>query len=200
MRSAFLFGVLSLLAFVVVGCATITKGSTQTISITSNIDGARLSLDGIEIGVTPFTGSVPKNKTTLQVSKDGYAPSTIVLSKTLEGMFWGNIITGGTLGSITDFASGAAYSYAPATYHVELKASDQGALEFETQLVVRKFAMVYMDEISTDLATDGGDHLNALITLIQRSSPDIASEDVRRAFQESEGNQLTFGDGVVRLL
>ena len=37
-----------------IGCATITKGSKQTVAITSNVDGATLYLDGEKIGVKSY--------------------------------------------------------------------------------------------------------------------------------------------------
>lgn len=191
---------LGLSAFVL-GCATITKGTSQQISITSNIDGATLYLDGSVIGTTPYYGEVPKNKKELKVEKEGYRTETIVLSKTLEGMFWGNIILGGTIGSITDFASGGAYAYAPATYQVDLKSDAQSALEFEQEYAVRKFSMIYIDEISRDLAAGEGEYLAALLELMdkQDSLPQAAGE-VRNALESCKGRQTDFGNAVVALL
>ena len=93
---------------------------------------------------------MPKGQQEIRVEKEGYRTTTLVLSKSLEGIFWGNIIIGGTLGSITDFATGAAYAYAPATYHVEMKANGTSQIEFERRMTVRKFAMIFIDEISQD--------------------------------------------------
>jgi len=47
---------------VVSACATIASGKTQAISVSSNVEGADVFLDGILIGQTPFTGPVAKNK------------------------------------------------------------------------------------------------------------------------------------------
>jgi hypothetical protein len=116
-------------------------------------------------------------------------------------MFWGNIIIGGTVGSITDFATGAAYAYAPASYQVELQSDSQSSLDFQKQLGVRKFAMVYMEEISRDLAVGNGQYLSALIGLIDANAThvtDIAA--IRAAFSDSDGSQQLFGSAVVGLL
>jgi hypothetical protein len=191
---------LALSAFVL-GCATITKGTSQQISITSNIDGATLYLDGSVIGTTPYYGEVPKNKKELKVEKDGYRTATIVLSKTLEGMFWGNIILGGTIGSITDFATGGAYAYAPATYQVDLKSDAQSALGFEQEYAVRKFSMIYIDEISRDLAAGEGEYISALLDLMEKQdSATQAADEVRGALKSCKGRQLEFGNAVVALL
>jgi predicted small secreted protein len=189
------------LSVLVLGCATITKGTSQQISITSNVDGATLYLDGSVIGTTPYYGEVPKNKMELKVEKEGYRTATIVLSKTLEGMFWGNIILGGTIGSITDFASGGAYAYAPATYQVDLKADTQSALEFEQEYAVRMFSMIYIDEISRDLAVGEGEYLSSLVELMERQDcfPEAVA-GVRQALESCMGQQAKFGNAVVALL
>jgi len=192
---------ITIIAVLLAGCATITTSTTQTISITSNVDGATLFLDAAEIGTTPFNGVVAKNKKELKIVKEGYRTETVVLSKTLEGMFWGNIIIGGTIGSITDFASGAAYAYAPATYQIDLKADDQAAMEYEHQLVVRKFSMIYIDEISHDLTVGQGEYIAALIELLgTQADPSTEIESIRSALERSGGDQIRFGEAVVALM
>ena len=182
------------------GCASIVSGTSQTITITSNVDGAGIYLDGQQVGTTPFTGKVKKNKESLRVEQAGFRTGTITLSKTLDAMFWGNIIIGGTLGSSTDFATGAAYSYAPATYHVELKADGVSMIQFRQQLAVRKFAMIYIDEISRDLATGEGDYLTALVTLLEVEDRAFAANEIRAALEASHGDQLRFGRNVLDLI
>jgi hypothetical protein len=182
------------------GCATIMKGKNQTMTITSNVDGAEVLLDGQRIGATPFTGLVPKNKSMLMLQKTGYQTANVALSKTLEPAFWGNIIIGGTLGSITDFATGAAYQYAPASYQVELKAASQSDAEFEQQVKLRGFAMIYIDEISRDLGRGNGDHLSALLSLLNADrSNAIAAAQVRDALVTSRGDQVAFGREILAL-
>jgi hypothetical protein len=194
-------GLVLLVSLVLVGCATITKGTRQIVSIGCNVDGADVLLDGVKVGVTPFVGEIAKNRSTIMISKQGYRSETLALSKSLEGMFWGNIITGGTVGSITDFATGAAYTYAPATYHVELQATSQSSLEFGQQLGTRKFAMLFIDEISRDLAAGDGQYLDALLRIMNADTDRGTSvPDVRAAFLASEGNQEAFGRELVRIL
>lgn len=183
------------------GCATISSGTTQTMTINSNVQGARVFLDATEIGTTPFTGVVPRNRTALRVEAEGYRSETVTLSKTLDPAFWGNIIIGGTLGSITDFASGAAYQYTPATYQVELRQADQDEEAFLEQLVVRKFAMLYIDEITRDVATGSGEYLSAMVRLLNLTTDrGLHQGHVARALRQSRGSIEEFGAGVVALL
>ena len=114
-----------LAAFVVIsfasGCATIVKGTTQIVSINSNVSGADIIVNGEPVGQTPFTGQIKrKSGTTVTVKKSGYQPKTITLTTEVESVFWGNIIFGGFIGSTTDMGSGAMYYYAPATLEIDL--------------------------------------------------------------------------------
>jgi hypothetical protein len=189
------------LALVVAGCATIATGTSQTISISSNVDGAAIYLDGERVGTTPFNGTVPKGKSNLRVEAPGYRDQTLSLSRQLEPAFWGNIIIGGTLGSITDFASGAAYQYAPASYQVELRSVAQSDAEFYQQNAVRKFAMIYIDPISQDIAAGQGDHVSALLQLINSTEDKgVDAEAIRAALEKSRGYAIAFGQSVVDLL
>lgn len=189
-----LIALFALTATALVGCATVASGTKQSLTVTSNIDGAEIFLDGEKIGTTPYTGVVKKNGEMLRIEKEGYRTETVTLSKTLDAVFWGNIIIGGTLGSITDFASGAAYTYAPATYQVDLRAEDQASVEFRHELVVRKFAMLYVDEVSRDIANGGGDYVDSLVDLINDGGEGPATdESVREALVTSGGHPVRFG-------
>lgn len=190
----------SLLVLVTSGCATLMKGTTQTISVSSNVDGAEISLDGMPIGRTPFTGPVKKNKSTLVIDMEGYRRETVALSKSLEPMFWGNIIIGGTIGSITDFATGAAYQYAPASYQVDLQRADQADEDFLKEVAVRKFSMIYIDELSADLSKGEGDYLSALISILDWAGAQrVDGATIREALTRSGGDPIRFGNNAVAL-
>jgi hypothetical protein len=103
------------------GCATIIKGTTQTVSINSNVEGAQVIVNGESVGQTPFTGQIKrKSGTTVTVRKQGYQTKTVTLTTEIEAIFWGNIISGGAIGSTTDLTTGAMYYYAPSTLEVDL--------------------------------------------------------------------------------
>lgn len=180
--------------FLLTSCATITKGSTQLITINCNVTGAHVFIDGVEIGVTPFVGEIKKNQKMLTIEMDGYQNYSVALSKNLEGMFWGNIITGGTIGSMTDFSSGAAYAYAPASYHVELIGLDTGYDEFEKQLKLKKFAMINISNIALDLSNKDGQYLNSLFSLAGIENNDASVQMVLDNLNQAKGNQVVFAN------
>lgn len=107
----------------VTSCATIVGGTSQTVSIDSNVKGAEVVVNGATVGQTPFAGSIKRGKSTsVTIRKAGYRPKTIIMNTEVEPIFWGNIIVGGFLGSTTDLASEAMYKYTPASINVDLEA------------------------------------------------------------------------------
>ncbi|TGN20963.1 PEGA domain-containing protein [Leptospira idonii] len=114
---------LAIVSLISLNCATIFKGSDQLVSINSNVSGATVELDGLQIGQTPYVGNIKKNGKLLVLKKEGYETKTIALSNGIDPMFWVNIIFPGIWGSSTDYSTGAMYSYAPSTFQVDLEQS-----------------------------------------------------------------------------
>ncbi len=100
------------------GCATIVKGSDQTVTVLTDPAGAtcRLERDGTTIGVVnPTPGSVnidkSKDQITIYCEKDGFEQSAGVLSSKFQGMTFGNILFGGLIGVAIDAGTGAMNEY-----------------------------------------------------------------------------------------
>ncbi|MBK7103840.1 MAG: PEGA domain-containing protein [Ignavibacteriae bacterium] len=181
-------------------CATIATGTSQLVTITSNVEGADVKLDGVSVGKTPFTGEIKKNGKLITIEMEGYKTHQIALSTTMEGMFWGNIIIGGTLGSITDFATGAAYKYSPASYQVELIANGLSVNDFKKKYELKKFAMVNMSNIAIDLSNNNGNYLNSLLYLANLEQNENSTQMVKNILIKSNGDQVTFGIEIEKLL
>ncbi len=101
-------------------CATITKGTSQTVTVDTDPPGAActLSRGGQEIAVvdpTPSPISIKKEKAaiTLSCKKDGYLDSTGVIESKFQAMTVGNILFGGVIGAAVDAKSGAMNKYPP---------------------------------------------------------------------------------------
>lgn len=99
-------------------CSTIFKGTSQSITFSSEPPGAEVLVDGISMGQTPVTIKLKKNKyDSLMLKKSGYVAATRPLDKsydplTLLNVFWDL--------STTDLVSGAAFEYEPNQYHFTL--------------------------------------------------------------------------------
>jgi hypothetical protein len=103
-------------------CATIVKGTTQTIAINSpGVAGARCQLRSGAIGtvdvVTPATVTLEKSQENITVhcTKECFQDGAGIVTSFTEGLAAGNIIAGGVIGLGIDAASGAMNKYAPET-------------------------------------------------------------------------------------
>lgn len=117
MSIAFLAG-----AAAIAGCATITKGTSQSIAIvTPNAPGATCTLTSDALGsrtvTTPATVAVEKSKDNINVvcKKACFQDGAGVVVSGTEAMTAGNIIAGGVIGLGVDAASGALNKYAAET-------------------------------------------------------------------------------------
>ena len=115
-------GLLGCVACVVLlnGCATITKGHSQAVTVNTNPPGARCTLtrEGSQFAVadpTPQTLQVEKDKDPITVScrKAGYEENIGVVASEFQAMTLGNVVFGGLIGVVVDAGSGAMNEYPP---------------------------------------------------------------------------------------
>ena len=102
------------------GCATLTKGNSQSITIDTKPAGAEctLSRGGTTISiVNPTPGTVNVDKAMADISvickKADYHDGVGTLSSKFQGMTFGNILFGGLVGLAIDAGSGAINRYDP---------------------------------------------------------------------------------------
>ena len=97
-----------------VGCATITTGTTQKIPINSNPAGALVSINSGFMGQTPCIAELKRNQDhTVTISKIGYDTVSTVLRKGMCGSTAGNLVLGGIIGLGVDACSGAMFKLEP---------------------------------------------------------------------------------------
>jgi hypothetical protein len=104
-----------------VGCASVTRGTTENISISSTPAGATAEISGLDIPtacVTPCVVQAKRNADiTVTVNKEGYEPQIIPLTKEIPGTgaagFAGNVLLGGVVGMGVDAVTGAALDHKP---------------------------------------------------------------------------------------
>lgn len=163
---AFLIGSVATIS----SCATIMDGDSQTVTFNSNPSGAEIFLDGKRLGTTPLTVQIKRERNKMFVAKkEGHDEQQMVLSTHLNSWFWGNIITGGVLGSSTDYASGAAYEYSPNNYFITLtpqKASKSERNQLEKKMWARNFILGSYWHLAGDIARSNGEYLSSLYTIL----------------------------------
>ena len=116
-------------------CATMVTGTTQTIKVDSNPQGARIFTaekttengkpiyaNRTEAGVTPGTVVIPRKDGAVLLEKDGYEPTEVPLNRRMAGWVWGDIVLLSLLSTSIDTSTGAAKEYDPREYLVEMKA------------------------------------------------------------------------------
>ncbi len=104
-----------------VGCASVTRGTTENISISSTPAGAMAELSGLDNPTSCVTPCVVVAKRsadiTVTVTKEGFETQVIPLTKEIPGSgaagFAGNILAGGLIGMGVDAATGAAQDHKP---------------------------------------------------------------------------------------
>jgi hypothetical protein len=109
--------VAALAAVVLSGCATVIKGTSQNIAITTPpADGASCILSSKEGNwtvVSPGIVHVEKSKEDVLVkcTKQGYLDATATIPSDFQGWTIGNVLLGGVIGVGVDAASGAMNEY-----------------------------------------------------------------------------------------
>jgi hypothetical protein len=105
------------------GCATIVKGTTQDIPISSDPAGARVSVDGRPSGTTPTKVTMDrKHSHMVTIELENYEAENVAITNSMGGAVAGNIIAGGLVGWGVDAVSGAQYNLHPDTVAVRLRA------------------------------------------------------------------------------
>jgi len=108
------------------GCASIVKGSSQTIAITSPpTTGATCTLSSSQGNwqmITPGSVTVERSKNDMQVRcvKQGWQDGFGMIPSNFEGWTVGNLVFGGVIGIGVDAATGAMNEY-PNSFQVPMQ-------------------------------------------------------------------------------
>ncbi len=111
-----LIGIVSFLVIsaMIAGCATIMQGTTQEIGISSTPTGATVKINNQVKGKTPVILDLKrKNNHIVTIEMPGYMPYEATFTKSVSGWVWGNIVFGGLIGLVVDFAAGGIYKLTP---------------------------------------------------------------------------------------
>ena len=176
-------------------CATIISGTTQAVSIDSNVSGASVIIDGSNVGRTPFSGKIKRQRETIaMVRKEGYVAQSFTMSSSFNPVAILSILWDY---STTDFLTGAVWEYSPSQYYIELAPEEGNASLFRERTTLKAVAMTFHSDLLVELAAGEGQ----LLTMIhERFLADRSQEAVVEQLQ-----QLTmlgakeFGEAVATL-
>jgi Short C-terminal domain len=106
-------------------CATITRGSKDTLVINTTPAGASLELSNGLSGTSPASFKLPRKEALIvKITKDGYESVEVNITPQVSGGggagMAGNILFGGLIGAAVDGGSGAMYDLKPNPVEVVL--------------------------------------------------------------------------------
>lgn len=110
------------------GCATIFTGTSDTVTFETDPPGARVIVNGIDLGRTPLTTSFRRSlhPQFINYRLDGYEQRTVEMGRRLNGVAYANLLClwfFALCGGVDGF-SGALMVYDPASYLVVLEPTD----------------------------------------------------------------------------
>lgn len=156
------------------GCATVVKGTTQKVPISSDPPSADVLVDGTLVGLTPTTLVLKrKNDHLVTVQKPGYQPKSVALVKDVGGAVWGNILAGGLIGWGVDAINGSQYNLVPSTISVRLDpvtAAPSSSSSDQEQFVSKLKALDQMREAKQVSDEEYG---KARLELFKRYMPEV---------------------------
>ncbi|HET8648878.1 MAG TPA: PEGA domain-containing protein [Gemmatimonadales bacterium] len=118
-------------------CATIMQGSSQEVSVASTPTGAKVLVDGNEVGKTPYVAKLSrKDKHVVRIEMEGYQPFELPLARATSGWVWGNIVFGGIPGLAIDAITGGMYKLKPEQIEATLAANTASVRRDHDVLVV----------------------------------------------------------------
>src|ERR1700712_4741590 len=100
------------------GCASVTRGTKDTLVVESDPAGAEVRLSTGGTGKTPTSFQLPRKKTLeVYIEKEGYEPLTVHVSSQISGTgavgMAGNVLIGGIIGIGVDTWTGASKDLRP---------------------------------------------------------------------------------------
>src|SRR6476619_8231544 len=134
------------LALPCVGCASVSRGTTENISISTTPAGATADVSGLDIPTVCVTPCVVQAKRSadiiVTINKEGYEPQVVPLIKEIPGTgaagFAGNLLLGGVVGMGVDAVTGAALDHKPNPVEVTLQPTRPAAVPRPARPAARK--------------------------------------------------------------
>ena len=147
------------------GCATVLNGTNVDYSTVTNPEGAKATFtSGLEC-VTPCTLEMKrKNDQRVDLYREGYKPTYVLIQSKLGGAGFGNLIAGGIIGGVVDGSNGASNRLYPRPLIVQLAAegTDDEAMLLDEDGNVVKSVKAHNDEVRVDVAKTIGADLAGL--------------------------------------
>lgn len=185
-------------------CASIMSGSEQSVTFTSDPEGATVTVNGNVVGKTPATIVLRREKKPIvEFTLEGYSKRTIPLDTRMNGWVLVNGIwcMSCVFSTTTDYQSGAAYEYSPNKYFVTLL--PEGVTETPSDIKKRKvksFIVGNYSSIIKPLSSESASskYLNTLLTMLEIPKHDRKqARDKIKTISLRTSDAIMFADEVV---
>lgn len=108
-------------------CCSLVNGPKQSIGFASSPVGAKVTVDGIPIGMTPVTRKLERSEDHVVVMElKGYCSFSATVTHSVSGWVWGNLICG-PLGLAIDACTGSLYVLSPEQVQAQLAVESRHA-------------------------------------------------------------------------
>lgn len=163
------------------GCSSLINGTEQTVFFDSNVPNVTINRNGFGICKTPC--AVPLKRTSQDMlftgRKSGYRELVLNVTSIVSPWFFGNIITGGLIGSTTDAASGGMWEYSPQQYFLNMTPDDETewdgeAIPFYARKSVKKYVVKNFYALQSDANKGKGEYLDALSEMSDISGKELS--------------------------
>lgn len=156
-------------------CGTLISGSSQTVSIDSNVEGAEIYEGGVLLCETPCSTQMKRERgeKTLIVKKAGYEDARVMLGSSVNIVSLLNLVS--LSGFITDAVTGAVWEYSPNNYYVNLMRDKKARRTEElTQREIRRFTLANWDALKKEAKSHkSGEYIKGLSELTKISPKDL---------------------------
>jgi hypothetical protein len=188
-----------ILSLNIVGCATVIKGSDQNVTFRTEPEGAKVTVSGRVLGLTPLTASVEKGKNqSFSFEKEGFKTFTGQLSTSTEGVTFIAILGGlaGFFSTTTDSVTGAIHEFSPDQYYITLVRVAKNTLTAQTAPKIRTYVIYNEQALREQISAGSGEVLDGLFALVNEQVSSESTAVVQKLLNES-GDILEFGNKVI---
>lgn len=149
-----------------VGCGTVFSGTTQDISIDSNVDNVSVYINGAFVCKTPCVYPLDRESGSVSIvgKKEGYEDIGIAMKSKINPVALGNLIS--VYSWTTDLIDGAAWKYKQNGVYLNLEKKNMKRaelLKFRKDSEIRRFTLFNFDELQLEASKkESGEYMTAL--------------------------------------
>ena len=146
------------------GCGTVFSGTQQNITVSSNVSGAKVYVNGMPTCSTPCAVDLKRSQSNafIMLKKEGYQDITVPLVSQFNTISIINLSS--AYSWTTDFLSGGVWKYSPDAVYVEMDKDNLTKAEIEQSQKTSRIRRFVLFNYSA-LKTGSKEHLTSLSAL-----------------------------------